>query len=95
MAKIPRKPRVGKGIPKIRKTKAPRLGLRIAKLLDSLSQYEASQPQATEKSIFTIREQSILRRISDINSGAVSGFLTEADFNNLRQIAAKHRIRLR
>lgn len=95
MAKIPRKSMVRKGIPKIRKTKAPRLGLRIAKLLDDLSQYEASQPQATQKSIFTIREQSILRRISGINSGAVSGFLTEPDLNNLRRIAANHGIRLR
>ena len=88
---MPRKPIKRRAVKKPTK---PRLGLRVSNALDKLTAHEASQPQATRESIFSIQEQSILRRIRQINSGEVSGFLTETDYLNLKRIAAKHRIKL-
>lgn len=67
--------------------KNPRIDLQIAKGLDALMQLP--------ESVLSDPEQTILRRMQDIHRGVQIGRLTQADYNNMKRIAARHRIRLR
>jgi len=66
-----------------------RLELRISKGLDALVNGVPEQS-------FSIREKDILRRIQEIHSGALTGGrrLTQADLLNLRNIAARFKIKV-
>ena len=77
------KPKVHAGI--IRRKK-PRLGLMFAKGLQQLREL----PEGA----LSDSEQTILKRMQDIHTGATAGRLTWADYVNLKRIAEKHGIKL-
>jgi len=69
--------------------KKPRLGLRVSRGVDLLLEL----PEGS----LSIREQSVLMRIKNVNAGVgqrMGQRLTEADYTNLKRIAAKHSIKL-
>ena len=70
-----------------RKPSGQRLKLKISKGLDLLRE----SPEAT----FSLSEKDILRRIQEKVSDAVyDTSLTQADYTNMKKIAAKHSIKL-
>jgi len=69
-----------------RRARVPRLKLRIAKVIDELT-------ERVPENQFTIAEKDILRRIREKLSGAVyDTTLTEADYTNMKRIAKRYKI---
>ena len=60
------------------------LKVKIAKALDLLREL----PE------LDVREQTVLRRIQDINAGVKTGNLTQADYVNIQKIAKKYKVTL-
>ena len=80
--------RIPPKIPKPRQPvagKKPRLALQVAKWLDAFS----GMPEG----VLTASEQTILRRVQDIHTGAVHGRLTTLDLQNMQKIAKKYRLK--
>ena len=71
------------------KAKKQRLGLRVSMGVDLLLELP--------EGVLSIKEQSILERIKNVNAGVgpkIGQRLNEADYQNLKKIAAKYQIKL-
>ena len=83
---MPRLPGKRPRLPKQKRTKKPRIDIRIGQAFDIIR-------DVLNTEMLSDKEQTILKRIQDIHTGKKSGILRETDLKNMKNIAKRHGIR--